>query len=196
MSSLDMLQFNVRLKLNRRWYFWQGVRDVILLLVVVYCSMYAFTYTHVCIYLYTCMLRILYRYLVVESIDVHQCLRLCYTLYYILRFCHKWQDWDLGSFPMTHDRLNNSLIIFPHISHVYSHAGDTLVSSDWFANQSLARDYRYRHALFYDSTCWLVGDISPTYSTFEWKHFPVSMVCVDPVCPTRHQWHACHQNFV
>ena len=52
--------------------------------------------------------------------------------------------------------FNNSLIIFPHISHVFSHVGDTLVSSDWFIDQSLARDYRYRHVLFYGSTCWLV----------------------------------------
>ena len=59
--------------------------------------------------------------------------------------------WDLLS--QDTRSFNNSLIIFPHISHVFSHAGDTLVSSDWFIDQSLARDYRYRHVLFYGSTC-------------------------------------------
>ena len=90
----------------------------------------------------------------------------------------------------SHDPIlsNNSLIIFPYFSHVFSHAGDTLVSSDWSVDQSLARDYRYRHVFFYGSTCWLVGFIPPFNSSFEWKHFPVSMVCVDPVCPSRHQW--------
>ena len=65
--------------------------------------------------------------------------------------------------------FNNSLIIFLHFSHVFSHAGDTLVSSDWFTDQSLAREYRYRHALFYCSTCWLVGDISPSQFIFRMK---------------------------
>jgi hypothetical protein len=72
----------------------------------------------------------------------------------------------------------------------------SLMSSDWFTDQSLAREYRYRHVLFYGSTCWLVGCISPPNSSFEWKHFPVSMVYVDPACPSCHHWHTCHQNFV
>ena len=45
--------------------------------------------------------------------------------------------------------FNNSLIILLHISHVFYHAGDTQVSSDWSTDQSLAREYRYRHVLFY-----------------------------------------------
>ena len=59
--------------------------------------------------------------------------------------------WDL--FPHDSRSSNNSHIIFPFISHVFYHAGDTQVSSDWSIDQLLARDYRYRHVLFYGSTC-------------------------------------------
>ena len=62
--------------------------------------------------------------------------------------------WDL--FPHDSRSSNNSHINFPFISHVFYHAGDTQVSSDWSTDQSLAREYRYRHVLFYGSTCWLV----------------------------------------
>ena len=42
---------------------------------------------------------------------------------------------------------------------------------------------------------WL-ENIFPSNSSFEWKHFPVSMGYVDSDCPTCHRRHACHQNFV
>jgi hypothetical protein len=46
---------------------------------------------------------------------------------------------------------NNSLIIFYLANYVMSHAGDTLVSSDWSHGLSVAREYRYRHVFFYGS---------------------------------------------
>ena len=77
--------------------------------------------------------------------------------------CITYKVWDVNDRIeklelFSHDSIlsNNSLIIFHHISHVFYHAGDTLVSSDWSIGQALAREYRYRHVLFYGSTCWLV----------------------------------------
>jgi hypothetical protein len=45
--------------------------------------------------------------------------------------------------------FNNSLIIFHLQNYVCRLSVVPLVPSDWFNNQSLAREYRYRHALLY-----------------------------------------------
>ena len=64
---------------------------------------------------------------------------------------------------------NNSLIIFHLQNYVCRLSVVPLVPSDWFNNQSLAREYRYRHALLYGSTCWLVVTIKFNQPTFRMK---------------------------
>ncbi len=80
---------------------------------------------------------------------------------------------------------NNSLIVFLSRSYLrLSRVGGTLVLSDWSIDQSLAREHRYRHVLFYGSTCWLAAKDISGQSLFNWKHFPVSMEYAGFFCPT------------
>ncbi len=97
---------------------------------------------------------------------------LCYRMN-ILKLSHLWQHWILGISPLSKldppCDFNNSLIIFHLQNHVCRLSVVPLVPSDWFNHQSLAREYRYRHALLYGSNCWLVVMMNFNQTKFRMK---------------------------
>ena len=98
--------------------------------------------------------------------ELGYCIRI-HTLGYL------WQDWDLDLFPHVQSWFilfhNSSLIIFHPVNYVCRLSVVSLVPSDWPTDQSLAREYRYRHALLYGSTCWLVITLKFNQPNFRMK---------------------------
>ena len=84
-----------------------------------------------------------------------------------------WQNWILDLLSLVQAcyfcHNYNSLIIFHLQNYVCCLSVVPLVPSDWFNNQSLAREYRYRHAILYGSTCWLVVMMNFNQTKFRMK---------------------------